>query len=81
MVSKFPTLSSDLSVKPFYYEQSSSAPVVFNKAFVQTCQHMFRDLYTMMPFLQYLSHYKNTIFKSDLKIELIKSDNVNKQAE
>ena len=35
----------------------------------------------MKPFLQDLSHYKNTTFKSDLKIELIKSDNVNKQAE
>ena len=37
----------------------------------------------MMPFLPDLSYYKNTIlvrnYKSDLKIELIKSANVNKQ--
>ena len=34
-----------------------------------------------IPFLQDLSHYKNTAFNSDLKTELIKSDNVNKQVE
>ena len=39
----------------------------------------FVTVYMMMPFLPDLSYYKNTTIRSDLKIELIKSDNVNKQ--
>ena len=64
-------------------KQSSSAPVVLIKLVYKHANICFVTLYMMMPFLPDLSYYKNNLntetIKSDLKIEIIKSDNVNKQ--